>query len=521
MTLSRQHKIFDEKFNAFYKGDLTTNETVMEFDYFHSNMYWCADILSSIDLDRETEIYKERVGDEYVVQQMRDFVDMRLDVAREHLTYVATKDFEEKDKRAIAIKRAEKFVDYARKSLSWSNINAAVTLWKKIKCIEARELNKHENLMGTPVGVYEINSNLLTTNEYEMIERNYRLCQNETMSTGRGLFITKSTRGRIENMLYEYQAGQELKPDPRWQKFINEIMCGNKELAAYLQRALGYSAFVSGNPEECMFLAHGASTRNGKSTLLNSVQYALGDYATAASNDFLLKKKFTSQGDKDELAYLQGVHLLIISEPPLGEEMDESKTKSFTGNDSITCSKKYGRTFSYAPQFTMWCMSNSLPVIRDVSLVTSERVQVVPFERHFERSEQDTTLKTRFQTERGMYTILSWLHKGYKEYKRQGLNPPQIVREASAQLSALSGNDFDLFTTTCLINKTGTRVSRDDFKELYLKWCEQTGADVRPVRQVNNLLRERGFGRQRSNGQDYYTSMMFSGGAEGILKFQG
>ena len=517
MTLSSEYKRFAEKFNSFTDGNLTTSETVDEFVGYHSNMYWCADLLSVIDIEWKTKIYREYTGDEYVVQAMQEFVDLRLRIAKEHMAYVGQLDIDDKQKLKVMRKRAEKFYDFSRKSLSWANINAAVSLWKKLRCIGSDELNQHLELMGTPKGIIDVNSALLYTKEEEMEIRNFELNQQETMSTGEDLFVTKSTRGVVENTLDEWRLNEDLKPDPRWMQFIKEITCANRPLADYLQRALGYSAFVAGNPEECMFLAHGASTRNGKSTLLNSIQYALGDYATAASNDFLLKKKFTSQGDKDELAYLQGIHLLVISEPPLGEEIDESKTKSFTGNDAITCSKKYGRTFSYAPQFTMWCMSNSLPVIRDVSLVTSERIQVVPFERHFEKDEQDTTLKGRFQTERGMFTILSWLHEGYKKYKKEGLNPPEIVCEASAQLTKLSGSDFDVFVTNCLMNKTGARVNKNDFKELYFKWCDLNGVDAKTQKQVNNLLRDRGFGRQRSHGQDYYTSMIFTDVCRGIL----
>lgn len=507
VNVEHLHGVY-ERLGSFYTGDLTTNESVSEFCEFRPELWWCSDILCSLAYDYTTGVYHENPSDEHVVQEYRDFLEKRLLVARYHAKQVAAKDdYKDQKTKNVACDRANKFLDYARKSLSWANINAGVSLWKKVKYIASTEINQNKNLMGTPVGVFNIDGDLLKTEEEYMTVRNWELCQEETMSVGEGLYVTKSTRGRIDNTFYDYQLQQDLKPDMRWYRFIDEITCGDKELGAYIQRALGYSAFVAGNPEECMFLAHGASTRNGKSTLLNSVQYALGDYATSASNDFLLKKKFSSQGDKDELALLQGTHLLIISEPPLGEEIDESKAKSYTGNDVITTSKKYGHTFSFAPQFTMWVMSNSLPVIKDVSLVTSERIQVVPFERHFTKAEQDPNLKARFQTERGMYTILSWLHKGYKEYKKQGLNPPQIVREASEQLEGLSGSDFDRFVTSCIVSRTNSRVTKDDFKRVYFDWCEKRGVNHETSQKVNKLLKERGFGRVRSNGVDYYTSM--------------
>lgn len=505
MTQSKEFMHF-EKMGSFYKGDLTTNETVTEFIDFHQHTYWCPDLLSTIELDISTGVYKTYPSDEYVFQLFRVFVDMRLSVAREF--YSRAQDVAEKK----VIQRAEKWFDYARKSLSWSNINAAVNLWKKIKCISSTDLDQHLNLLGTPVGILDIDRDLLTTLEYEMDERNFKLSQSETMSTGEGLFITKSTKGAITNTLDDVRLQQDLTPDTRWQQFIDEISCGDCDLASYLQRALGYSAFCGGNPEECMFLAHGASTRNGKSTLLNSIAYAMGDYAKSASNDFLLKKKFNSQADKDELALLQGVRLLVISEPPAGEEIDESKTKSLTGNDVITTSKKYGHTFSYQPQFTMWCMTNSLPCITDVSLVESGRVQVIPFERHFTPDEHDPTLKSRFKTAQGVYTILNWLWQGYKSYKTHGLMPPECVQAATTELVGLSGKEFDIFVMNCLQNKVNSRVSLNDFKRLYFDWCEATGAEPMSMRQVNQELRTRGFGRQRSNGQDWYTSMCVVGG---------
>lgn len=53
------------------------------------------------------------------------------------------------------------------------------------------------------------------------------------------------------------------KPCKRWYSFIDQIMSHDKEKAAFLQRALGYS-LLGINREECMFIAYGSQTRNGK-----------------------------------------------------------------------------------------------------------------------------------------------------------------------------------------------------------------------------------------------------------------
>jgi putative DNA primase/helicase len=68
----------------------------------------------------------------------------------------------------------------------------------------------------------------------------------------------------------------------RWIEFINEITCGEKAVARFLQRCFGY--VLSGTIEyECAIFLWGATSRNGKSTLTETVTHILGDYAKTAS----------------------------------------------------------------------------------------------------------------------------------------------------------------------------------------------------------------------------------------------
>ena len=77
----------------------------------------------------------------------------------------------------------------------------------------------------------------------------------------------------------------------RWYQFIDEITGGNKDKARFLQRALGYS-ILGVNREECMFIAYGAKTRNGKGTLFSTISTVLGeDYADSAPPDLICENK--------------------------------------------------------------------------------------------------------------------------------------------------------------------------------------------------------------------------------------
>jgi len=79
---------------------------------------------------------------------------------------------------------------------------------------------------------------------------------------------------------------------PEWDSFIDEIMSGDEEKKSFLQRALGYS-LLGDNREECMFIAYGPKTRNGKGTLFSAVMNAVGrDYAcTAPAEPYMRRQK--------------------------------------------------------------------------------------------------------------------------------------------------------------------------------------------------------------------------------------
>lgn len=56
---------------------------------------------------------------------------------------------------------------------------------------------------------------------------------------------------------------------PRWISFVSEVMCGDAELADFLQRSLGY-ALTGDTSLECMFILYGATSRNGKGTCMET-----------------------------------------------------------------------------------------------------------------------------------------------------------------------------------------------------------------------------------------------------------
>ena len=266
---------------------------------------------------------------------------------------------------------------------------------------------------------------------------------------------------------------------PRWEKFIDEITCGDKEVADYLQRALGYSLAGVAN-EECMFIAYGKTTRNGKGTLLNTIHAILGDYAKTIGVDFICATrgaKSYSQANPMVCA-LKGARFLTMSESDEHSKLDEATIKNYTGGDPISTRQLYGEAFSFTPQFKMWLSCNTLPNVNDKSLFSSDRIKVIEFNRHFDENERDTKLKEKFLETEAKAVIFKWLIDGYEKYKKYGLKEPKSVK--NAVLDYEKRNDrVALFVDEMCELVEDARIGRTELYSSYKTWCRTNGLNAK------------------------------------------
>lgn len=260
---------------------------------------------------------------------------------------------------------------------------------------------------------------------------------------------------------------------PRFEQFLNEVMSGDADKSAFLQKALGYA--LSGDSRyECMFILYGATTRNGKSTLMESVLRVFGDYGLTVAPETIAAKQRNSSGPSEDLARLAGRRLANISEPSRGMRLNAAQVKSMTGNDSINARFLHCNSFDFRPQFKLYINTNYLPSVDDMSLFSSNRVRVIPFDRHFEPEEQDPDLKNQFATEEAKSAILNWLLEGWQLLQKEGLNSPAAVVEATKEYSHDS-NKIALFAEDNLEPNANYEVRTSEIYAHYKVWCEVNG----------------------------------------------
>lgn len=301
----------------------------------------------------------------------------------------------------------------------------------------------------------------------------------------------------------------------RWFTFVDEIMECDKEKAAFLQRALGYS--LLGVPrEECMFLAYGR-TRSGKGTLFNTVAKVLGmgtenGYGGSVNSSLVCESKFKDRdynAPEPMLADTVGLRYITLSETKKGALLDVNAIKSLTGRDPRKTRQLHCPAFTFTPQFTMWLSTNFLPKVNDDSLFNSDRLWVIEFNKHFEEDSRDFSLKELFDLPDSQSVILKWLLDGYGMYLEQGLNPPDCIREATARYARI--NDRVLcFKEDWLEDAPGERISNGLLYAKYKTWCEDEERGYNPLGSTTFYAEmERFYNRIRSNGVRYFLDVRF------------
>ena len=219
-----------------------------------------------------------------------------------------------------------------------------------------------------------------------------------------------------------------------WERTIRNVMQGDQDLSCYLQKALGYG-LTGDTSEECFFLLYGPTTRNGKGTVMETYMKMLGEYGKAARPETIaLRQNYNASGPSEDIAKLAGARAVNISEPDKQMVLSAALVKTLTGNDTMSARFLNENSFEFKPQFKLLINTNHLPKANDVTIFSSSRVKVLPFNRHFEPKEQDKTLKKRLEKE--LSGVLNWCLEGLWLMRETGFEPPQSVLNATAQLPA-------------------------------------------------------------------------------------
>ncbi len=287
---------------------------------------------------------------------------------------------------------------------------------------------------------------------------------------------------------------------PLWDRVLERVL-PEPELRRFLQKAIGY-ALTGETREQVLFILWGTGS-NGKTTFLRTLSDLLADYACQTPGDTLLVRRGDSP--PNDVARLRGMRLVAAIEAEGGRRLAEALVKQMTGGDRLAARFLYREFFEFVPTFKLFLAVNHKPEIRGTDHAIWRRVRLIPFTITIPDEEQDKTLRDKLVAQ--LPGILNWAVQGCLLWQREGLAPPEQVKEATASYR----EELDVFgrflSECCEVDPDGKETAKALY-ERYLTWCHQAG-EKKPVSQkrFGMLLEERGFRSVKSDKARFWTGL--------------
>jgi putative DNA primase/helicase len=359
--------------------------------------------------------------------------------------------------RERLLKAAADLPGWARQSEMASRIDAALGLAAPMLSAKAERLDADPYLLGCPNGVLDLRTGNL---------RQHR----------RDDFITKVVGT-------DYIRNAQVLA---WSAFLNRIFRSSPEMIPYLQRLVGY--WLTGLTDPALLAVFYGLGANGKTTLVSVVRSVLGDYGGAAPPSFLIARN--GESHPTELAMLQGLRWVVASESGEGGRLDEERVKAITGGDTIAARRMRQDFYEFSPTHKAALQTNHKPIIKGMDEGIWRRIALIPFAETIPECERDPHLTEKLKAE--MPGVLAWAAAGCREFLEHGLQPPEVVKAATAEYRSDSDVLGAFITEACHSDPASTSPIGTLYAA-YQAWCVESGDRPMTKKTMGSRLEERGF----------------------------
>lgn len=318
--------------------------------------------------------------------------------------------------------------------------------------------------------------------------------------------------GQYDGILYKSMA-----TCPKWEEFVDQITCGDKELAGYLQRLCGY-VMSAGNPERKIITFYGEG-RNGKTTLIKVISKIMGDASDGGFSrkipiTALLKKQFDSNGE--EMVLAMKARFAYSSESDEGKAFNQALLKDISGGGTIAPRQLRVGTINGEPDFTLVIDTNFPIAFSATDQAMVDRVVQIPFDWRVPDELVNPNLESDLLKERE--GILAWMVRGAVEYAKNGLGKCGAVERAT-KAYVRDNNSVALFLEDCVRTGTVGRIQAGDMHGRYKTYCEEQGARSLPMKSFNKELLKLNYKTCQSGGRTYWLGVQFiEGGLEDVVE---
>lgn len=268
-------------------------------------------------------------------------------------------------------------------------------------------------------------------------------------------------------------------PAPTWDGFLLQVFSENRALVDFVRRLMGYA--ITGLTIEHVLPILWGQGRNGKGTLVETVSRVLGTLAGPIQSEMLLDqgRSKSSSGPSPDIMALRGLRLAFASENDEGRRFSPSRVKWLSGGDTLVGRAPHDRYEThFTPTHTLILLTNHKPHAPSDDFAFWERVALIPFDLSFVAREPvaqnerpaDRYLPQKLREEAP--GILAWLVRGCLEWQVRGLDPPAIVKDATAEYRRDEDILSDFIEECCHVD-AGAETSAASIYTAFSEWWEQ------------------------------------------------
>jgi phage/plasmid-associated DNA primase len=214
-------------------------------------------------------------------------------------------------------------------------------------------------------------------------------------------------------------------------KFFEDIQPNKRErdyMLTYLSLAL-----VGLNKLEQFHVFTGSKGRNGKSKLIELLDYTFGDYFSSISSKLLTKERPMANAPDPGLLHLRKKRLVCASEAEQKDKLNTGFIKFLTGNDKTLLRNCHSNNIvTFKSNFITLFVCNNIPDVDEMDNAFSKRLKVISFDTEFvekplksNEKKIDINLSSKLPLWRQDFMLL--LIEYYRNYLINGLQLTDII----------------------------------------------------------------------------------------------